>query len=807
MQDAGGRRLNLLLFTWCAGPHHRSPDLHTRPPMRPPIPFSASPPSPLAHAFACILGRARLSHLDASQRRGVCVCARTYKVARETESAHTAGAMKPTAPPFHAPRPPLHARSDPNSAVTAQGGGAGAAAAVQETQLRRRLAEAEMRLRDMDEEERRIGVLQEQEIAKLECDNAKLRERLEEIRMEECMPPAESHAFQDDTKRQLTGGAPASRAESKLLGSTTLKYQHAKAEVERRRRECAQAERQLTDSRTRLADLRKARKELKGQSVSAEMSAAVRVAAADNYRERIYERLRGLEEQVAREQERFNSIVTEAKQARSDIDALLVSQTSKEKINQYWCDALLGKRREMAYLIEVCNLLCEEREQVVADLTEVQARMTQESDQYEAVFDELTGVQDENAKAQTSNREQLDELRRLIAQTRAEREALEKENRDAKISMERQRCRTVGRRLNDEANQDGSAVGEECSTAAAGDAEHAGDDCDAELRTSESASLFDGDQQQMRMFEDYYRKLSAIVQSDAIEDVAAFMDTAADERYKVFDEVNAIKRNTGALETEKASLMAQLGRGGGVGPSAVSESVQQQLSPAVLATLSEAGTLDTLAMAKDAMEAGKSGCSSVLGASRNDTQERCRRMVDLLEDLGTTRDLVFENQEGQEASATVLAQVVAQVNEVFRGLGCSVGELRALTGMEGVHPTTLLQCLAMIEQRASEYLLAYSRQQQRRLPQAEGAVAALPSRNAARTLLRRSDLAPKTRRNVVAATVRQHALPRSTDPTTRMPTIAALSSDTSGTLDDRVEERPVSMAELKKAVEAKRIIS
>lgn len=684
-----------------------------------------------------------------------------------------------------------------------------------ETQVRRQLAEVEMRLRDMEEEERRTRVLQEQEIANLERDNVKLRERLEAIRMEECMSLAEAHTLQDRASHPLTGDAPAAHAESKLLGSTTLRYRSAKAEVQRRRRECAQAERQLAEARARLADVRKARKGLKGRSLAAEMSASMRVAAADNYRALIHERLRGLEEQVAHEQKRFNSIATEAKQARTEIDTLLVSQTSNEKMYRYWYDALLVKRREMAFLMEVCNLLCEERQQVVAELTEAQARMAEQSHQYEAAFDELTGVQGENAKAQTANREQLEELRRLIAQTRAEREALEEENRCAKTAMEHQRRHTVGLRLKDEANtrttsaasRGSRALDEERGIVAAGEAERVGEDGGAELQTPESESSIDGSQQQIRMFDDYYRKLSAIVQSDAIEDVAGFMDAAADERYKVFDEMNAIERDMVALETEKAALMAQLSGVGGVRPATVPKSVQQPFTPTALATLAGADTLEALTAVTTAVAARKSGGTGTLGASTDGTQERCDRMADLLDDLGATRDLVFEQQEEQETSAAVLEQVVAQVNQMFHGLGCSVDELRALTGMEGVQQTTLLQCLAMVEQRASEYLIAYSRRQRKRSSQVVGAGVAPSPRNAARTILRRSDLQPKAHTHAVEATVMQHALPRSTDATTGTPTVAALAIGGSFTLDDLVGERPLSTAELKEVVEARRILT
>ncbi|KAG5507507.1 hypothetical protein JIQ42_07805 [Leishmania sp. Namibia] len=743
--------------------------------------------------------------------------------------------MKGAAPQARTPRLPLSARSNPNSTTTTTRAGAAAAvAAMSETRVRRRLVQIEAQLRDMDEDARRIRALQDQEIESLERDNKRLRERLEVIRMEECMSLAEARALQEYTDHHRTAGAPAGCAESKLLGSATLKYQHAKAEVQKLRRECAQAERQLVEARGHLVDVRNRRKELKRRSVTAEMSAAARIAAADNYRALIHERLRSLEEQVAREQERFNHLVTEAKQVRSDVDALLVNQTSNERIYRSRHDALLAKRREMAYLMEVCNVLCEERQHVVAQLTGLQARMAEESRQYETAFDELTGVQSESAKTKAANREQLEELRRIIAQTRAEREALEEENRCAKAAIQGQRRRTIRCRLNDVASAASTsqaslgciAIGESSGVAVAGRAGVVEGDGSEGLRTPDSLLSLDSSQQQIRMFEDYYRRLCTIVQSDAIEDVTGFMDAAADERYKSFDEMNAIKRDMAALEAEKAALMAQLSGGGGAraaalffgaggpeAPAKVSEPLWQPFTPtSSLAALASADTLEELASVTARVAAAKSGCPSASGTSTDGTQERAARMASLLDDLGATRDLVSEQEDEQEASAAVLAQVVALVKEVFCGLGCSTDELRALTGLEGVQQSTLLQCIAMIEQRASEYLIAYSLQQQRLQSQTSGAwseaqakaaVAAFSVRNAARTLLRRSDLQPRAAKNAVAATLASQALPRSTDVAAVMPTTDALATSISTSVEDLVDERPLSKAELKGIVESK----
>ncbi|KAG5485953.1 hypothetical protein CUR178_07547 [Leishmania enriettii] len=747
--------------------------------------------------------------------------------------------MKGAARQARTPRSPLSARSDPNSTTTTTRDGAAAAvAAWSETRVRRRLAQTEAQLRDADEDARRIRALQDQEIESLERDNKRLRERVEEIRMEECMSLAEARALQEYTDHHRSAGAPTGSAESKLVGSATLKYQHAKAEVQKLRHECAQAERQLAEARGHLVEVRNRHKELKRRSVRAEMSAAARIAAADNYRALIHERLRSLEEQVAREQECFNRLVTEAKQVRSDVDALLMNQTSNERIYRSRHDALLAKRREMAYLMEVCNVLCEERQHVVAQLTGLQARMAEESRQYETAFDELTGVQSESAKTKAANREQLEELRRIVAQTRAEREALEEENRCAKAAIQGERRRTIRCRLNDvasaastsQASLGCTAMVEGSGVSVAARAGVVDGDGGEGLRTPDSVLSLDGSQQQIRTFEDYYRRLSTIVQSDAIEDVTGFMDAAADERYKSFDEMNAIQRDMAALEAEKAALMAELSGGGGGaraaalffgagGPEApvnVSEPLWQPFTPtSSLAALASADTLEDLASVTARVAAAKSGCPSASGTSTDGKHERGARMASLIDDLGATRDLVSEQEDEQEASAAVLAQVVALVNEVFCGLGCSTDELRALTGWEGVQQSTLLQCIAMIEQRASEYLMAYSLQQQRLQSQTSGAwpeaqtkaaVAASSVRNAARTLLRRSDLEPRAAKNAVAATLASQAMPRSTDVAAVMSTTDALATSISTSVEGLVDERPLSKAELKGIVESKRAL-
>lgn len=732
-----------------------------------------------------------------------------------------------------------------------------------ETQLRRRLAEVEMRLRDIDDDERRMQVHHEQELATLEKENKSLLDRLEVLRMEECMSPEEARAIQTHVhlaQGVVAGAAPDHKGESRLLGATSAKYQQAKAVVEAKRKECAQAEQQLAEARQRLAELRRRRQTLKQEIFSTRASAGAKMAAGERYKVQVREQLRGLEEQVEREQERFSGMVVEAKRTRTAIDALLVSQTNNEKMYSRRYDALLEKRREMAFLMEICNSLAEERQQVTAELQEVKAYLAEENRQYEAAFQELSAVADENAAAQTANREKSEELRRLTLQTRAEREALEVQNDETKAALERQRHRHVTRRLNDAA-----VGGPYMDTSNSGGGRDGGepnfirrlsDEDDAQSRNGDdvngvetsfgssssssggSSTAADGHAQQIREFEDYFRKLADVVQSDAIDDVVGFIDVAADARYRCFDEMNALKRDIAELTAEKAVLQAQLARSGTsfdaahsngaaaavvTGASSSNNNANDALtvagedappasptSPtACLAALAEVTSIEELTAAAAAPAApqtvepvrrlrdASSGKGAAADTAAQAAEKRTERMRWLLAELDEVREAVGQQEQQREESTAVLSQVIAQVSDAFRGLGCSVAELRTMTGLEGVQRSTLLPCLSIVEQRVEEYLVAYSRGQRDSSPwHARG--------SAARTVLRRPDLPPKTR-GECGAQVAPQQLPRSTDVASMVPYIRVDAANTS-TLEELVDERPLSDLELREVVEKKRAL-
>ncbi|KPA83724.1 hypothetical protein ABB37_01972 [Leptomonas pyrrhocoris] len=723
--------------------------------------------------------------------------------------------MKAATPTARAPRPPSaqckRAPRAPHAAVST---------AVSETKLRRHLSEVEMRLRDIDDDTKRIQMHHEQELATLEKDNTRLHDRLEELRMEECMTPAETRAMQEHT--DLSHGALGHHGGSKLLGATSAKYLSTKAEVEAKWRECAHAEQQVEEVRRQLTVLRQRRQALKREVLSTRASAGAKMSAAQRFKVQAREQLRGLEEQAAREQERFSNMVFEAKRTRSAIDALLVKQTGNEKMYNKRYDALLDKRKEMAYLMEVYNCLCEERQRVNAEVQEVKAYLAEESSQYEAAFQELLGVADENATVKAANQEKMEKLRGLIRQTKAEREALEAQNKETKAAFDRHRQRRVGRLVNnsssrEEAGRPSSGSGERNAAHRLSDNDSPeNDDGNTHDRSGAETSLgsttitaLDGRAQQVREFEDYFQRLASIVQSDAIEDVVGFIEVAADERYHCFDEMNALKRDIAELTAEKAALKAQLTHGGtiprasasaanrsreageaGVGAAAAvaAADVHPPASPtASLAALAKVTSIEELAAAAAepaSVQVGRrktepgvsplrsSSASSPpapAGSVTQDSARRAKRMRELQVELNKTRDAAIEEEQQHEECDAVLAQVIAQVNEVFRGLGCSAAELRAATGLEGVQPSTLLTSLSLVEQRTEAYLLAYSRgqhlqqqqdEQHRQNAESEGAAASpVGVHNAARPLLRRPDLLPKAKGGA-AVHVTSQQLPR-----------------------------------------------
>jgi hypothetical protein len=751
-----------------------------------------------------------------------------------------------TAAASRAPRaPPSQGGGQARVATSAAG-----STAASETHLRRRLADVEMRLRDVDDEAKRMQVHHEQELATLEKDNRRLRDRLEELRMEECMTPAEMRAMQVHVS--LSHGTPGQEGESKLLGATSVKYQTAKAEVEAKRKECAQAERQLAEVRQQLTELRQQRQRLKHEMFATRASAGARMAAAQRYKVQVREQLRGLEEQVAREQERFSKMVVEAKRVRADIDALLVSETSNEKVYTRRNNALLDKRKEMAYLMELCNSLCEERQQVNAELQEMRAHLAQEDQQYEAAFQELHGVVEENTAVQQANREKMDELRRLITHTKAEREALEAQNAEDKAALERRQHRRVGRQPKKTSAKDTRDVSSNGSSSEHNFIRRPSDDSDNDedavscndnknnrsgVETSFGSSNSDlyGNAQQMREFENYFQKLADIVQSDIIEDVVSFIDVAADERYRCFDEMNALRRDIAELTEERVRLKTQLTHGGSGHTAANSSAAVVPVSPtASVVALAELKTVNELSAAvasPRSVQQLQSQAShrvsddagtpfSPAGADVDQvTTARVARMKELQAELDKTRDAASEQMQQREECETVLSQVLIHVSDVFRGLGCSVAELRSMTGLEGVQQSTLLACLSIVEQRAEEYLLAYSRLQHPQHQQhhqehphsslnvwgestsSNGAPPA-GSYNAARTVLRRPDLLPKIKGGSVVHVAPQQ-LPRSTDVASIVPHLGFDAGNTA-TLEELVEERPLSDAELREVVEAKR---
>lgn len=697
---------------------------------------------------------------------------------------------------MEAPRNPSNGRSSASQrgkkgqpAVDQAGtirGPAGVPSAA-ELQLRRRLSEVELQVRDLEEDSIRRRSHHELEMVSLKTENSTLREQLEAIRMEECMPESKDQRYGskvDDAAVQITN------ADSKLLAATSRKYQEAKEEVDRRRVECLAAERLFAAVRKDYAALRARRNAAKRQVFATKAASSAKSLAADHFRSQIHEQMRGLEEQVEREHERLSNLATEAKDVRGEIDGLLIYQSRHELGYQQQCDALLLKRKEIAFLIDVCILLTEERKHILADIEEIERVKQEEDARYEMSFQELMGVAEESLRARAANTERVEELRRQIAKTQTDREALERQNSAFKAKLDKRQRRAAksqrGSRVRaPEESHESSRVATPFGELRDGRASEAKSvDSSSCAGSAESGEVGTMVQEEIREYEKYFNRLVDIVQSDQIADVVEFIDAAAEERFRTFHDMNHLQKSIDDLRKERAALRKKL-RGYTSRPS------RKETSSSVIASAVAAARAD-----------GSADSSIVSDEHAEKDETRRERMLAMQAKLDTTKSTTVLNKMNADDSNSIIALIVEQVNEVFRGLGCRTADLQKATGLGAVQASTVTAALSIIESRVEEYLVAYANKQDesnssQKLMSSEVSGSYPQSRSVARALLRRPDLPAKLQNSAVAP----HALPRSGD-VSLMPTVGS-DPKRMASLEDLVEERPLSDAEMKALVQAK----
>lgn len=537
----------------------------------------------------------------------------------------------------------------------------------------------------MEDEANAAAARQAKELEGMEAEMKANRERIEAIRMEECMTPAQLKALQDDPTEDsgpAASGEAAAMASSsqkkashrslnrtrpplasastrsahlqsvealKVIAPTTPKYRAAVEQIEALRAECAEAEARQAAARQRLSELRQQKQRVKRSAHGTTMSIALRNAALDQRMTQSREQLRGLELHVDRELVRFSAMVNEAKSLRRELDLLLIAQNQFEKNYRTREDALMEVKKEMAFLIEVATLLYEEREQEEQALAESKRIADTETDEYRKVFAELKGVLEANEATKAQNNIQLDQLHTALEAAQKERVELENANERTKAALEKRQIRS--RRASSLADGGGGEDGEEGNplTRSGDRSAMTGDDSAAE-----------GVQVQIREFEYYYNRLADVAESDVVDDVVQYLDRSAEVRFRCFAELQHLDGEMNRLRDRLQQLHAE----------------------------TELMTRETPAR-----------------------RAQLLRMTHTQDHLTNTTNTISDAEAELSKKEGMLKEVIQHIAQLFRALGCDKAALRAETGSETVLRHSAEAALAQIEQRTEEYLVGYAREQ------------------------------------------------------------------------------------------------
>lgn len=646
------------------------------------------------------------------------------------------------------PRPPSAGTAAPHAASKKEG-------CPTAELLRRRLAQAEMHLREMQDEARRITTHQSRELEVVQSEHSKYLERVELLRMEECMTTTEIEAVKADAnasaglsssegKRTSSAGAKAVM-NSKLLASNSPRYCEARDSVLQKRIECAEAEAKLAALRNKLAGLRSSRNQMHRETQGSVYAATVRQSRVARMQSQSREQMRGLEVHLTEEQEQLSAMVADAKRMRSEIDTLLITQSRFEKTYRQREDELLEKKKQMSFLIEVCTLLFEEREQRRREIEELQELSTEESRKYETALDELDGVLLENKRSQQELDEKLVAARQELRETRKSRLATEKRNAAAKEEIQRNKelWKQRQRSLVDTTASSPSRGASVTSGRDQHPPAHRLNDVDGAANANESSTADDNmteAQNQIHQLDLFYERLAELAGSDRLDDVVSYIDVSAEERFRFFSELNYLQEELASLEKEKAVLLGVAAEDANRNPkSLLAQVIAMDEAEAAAAGHGENGDDDD----GKALTAKRVAAESALRAQRAREMEKLQETLNLL----TLRNI--EEGEDTETLDQTFDKLLESIKQMFLTLGCDSDVVRGQSGSEKVLRTNVTDCLALIEQRVEEYLLALARGEHLLLRDADSAEQPQPlppqgpqKHSVARTFLRRPDLPP-----------------------------------------------------------------
>lgn len=370
--------------------------------------------------------------------------------------------------------------------------------------LRRRLAQAEMQLREMEAESKRVAAQQRRTMSIVLKENKECLEKIECIRMEECV----------DNLDWSEGMAAA-----KILASKSEKYCRSRDLVASHRIACMEAEAELAATRQQILDLRRKMQRMKKRAASTARLVSAKMFLQNRSAESSREQLKNLEGRIIQEKEKLGFMAIQAKSIRNEIDGCLIEQARFEKLYASRLNELLEKQKEISYVTEICQVIFEERDHQVWELREVQRLADQERQQYENAFAEISAVLEENSRQCLENKSKNAEIRKSIDDIKVERMGLEAEVAKLRKSMQKQLQQADDPLEVDEADDMASKI-------------------------KEYTSIFDG--------------LADIAGVESIADVVSFPKHLGEKRFSTFKEINHLDSSIQELEHEKNELIEKL---------------------------------------------------------------------------------------------------------------------------------------------------------------------------------------------------------------------------------------------------------
>ncbi|CCW71176.1 unnamed protein product [Phytomonas sp. Hart1] len=390
---------------------------------------------------------------------------------------------------------------------------------MEEDALRQRLTEANTHLSQMRDEEKRVLRQRQQELNNLKAENDKLRDRLEELRMLECRSYTEQNTLD-------SGGA--------QLSST--RYRTARDLVQRKQNECGMAESKLGLTERHWRELRRRREQLRREALN--RAAAVKTAERHSREEttQTRHRLRTLEQYIEAELERLSGMAGRAKTLWASIDALLIAEANFEKPYRLYEKNLLDKRKEMSFVVEICNLVNEERLTKLHELEQLKATVDAGSAMYKRVMDELNESLKVSESQKKDHMDKVLQLQQSLREVRRDRSRIEQ-------SVETFR----GQIFRIEETQSTTSVVQSTLT---------GKESERLLEVGATA-VNDTSEEGLPNFNDYegiYEHLTQIVGSDNIEDVIGFLHNCNEMRFQLFSELNYLNEQIREIDQKRRKL-------------------------------------------------------------------------------------------------------------------------------------------------------------------------------------------------------------------------------------------------------------